>query len=116
MTTQDIANAFTQLCKDGKWDEAGKTYWHDDIKSIEAMDGPMANIQGRAAVEAKAAWWYDNHEVHGVTTQGPFVNGNQFALRFTMDVTPKGAQRMQMDEMALYTVQDGKVTEERFFY
>jgi ketosteroid isomerase-like protein len=37
-------------------------------------------------------------------------------VRFTMDVTPKGGQRMSMDEVGLYTVKDGKVVEERFFF
>ena len=49
-------------------------------------------------------------------TEGPFVHGDQFTLRFTMDVTPKGGARMTMDETALYTVKNGKVVEERFFY
>jgi ketosteroid isomerase-like protein len=44
------------------------------------------------------------------------VNGDQFALRFSMDVTPKGGARLQMDEIGLYTVRDGKIVEERFFY
>jgi ketosteroid isomerase-like protein len=32
-------------------------------------------------------------------------------------VTPKATgKRMQMDEVAVYTVRDGKIVEERFFY
>lgn len=116
MHTLKIANAFVQLLKEGKFDEAGKMYWSDDIASVEAMDGPMANIKGRSAVEAKSAWWYDNHEVHSVKVEGPYPNAHQFIVRFTMDVTPKGGQRMTMDEMALYTVLDEKIVEERFFY
>ncbi len=58
-----------------------------------------------------------NHEVHTVTTEGPWVNGDQFSLRFAMDVTAReNGQRMQMDEIGVYTVRDGKVVEERFFY
>ncbi len=34
-----------------------------------------------------------------------------------MDVTPKeSGQRMTMDEMAVYTIKNGKIAEERFFY
>jgi hypothetical protein len=33
-----------------------------------------------------------------------------------MDITPKGEARTQMIETGLYTVRDGKVVEERFFY
>jgi ketosteroid isomerase-like protein len=45
------------------------------------------------------------------------VNGDQFTVRFKMDVTVKETgQRNQMDEIALYTIKDGKIAEERFFY
>ena len=116
MNTHETAHSFVQLLKDGKFDEAGKTYWSEDIASIEPMDGPMSNIKGRAAVEAKSAWWYDNHEVHSFKADGPYPNGDQFVVRFSMDVTPKGGPRIAMDEMALYTVAGGKIVEERFFY
>ena len=116
MNTQELASAFTELCKKGEMDEAGKRYWSDDIVSREAMEGDMAMLKGRAAVEGKGAWWYANHEIHGVKVEGPYVNGDQFVVRFTMDVTPKGQARMTMDEMGVYTVKGGKIVEERFYY
>ena len=116
MTPAEIATAFTNLCKRGEFEEAGKQFWSDDVVSCEAMEGPMARVQGRAAVEAKGAWWYANHEVHNVEVEGPYVNGKQFVVRFTMDVTPKGGQRMQMDEVGVYTLENDKIAEERFFY
>ena len=116
MNTQEIATAFTELCRKGEFDEAGRRFWSDDIVSREPMEGDMALLKGRAAVEKKGEWWYANHEVHKVDIGGPYVNGDQFVVRFTMDVTPKGGQRMTMDEVGVYTVKDGKVSEERFFY
>ena len=116
MTVTELAKAFTALCAEGKFEEAGHAYWSDAIVSLEPMDGPGARAEGRAAVDAKGQWWYSNHEVHGVKVEGPYVHGDQFTVRFTMDVTPKDGARMQMDEHGLYTVQDGKIVEERFFY
>jgi ketosteroid isomerase-like protein len=117
MTTREIAEAFAALCKDGKHEEAGARFWSDDVVSIEAMDGPMARLEGRTAVKGKSDWWYANHEFHGGATHGPFVNGDAFALIFEMDVTAKQTgERTQMKEIGLYTVRDGKVVEERFFY
>ena len=60
MTTQELATAFAALCKSGQFEEAGKKFWSDDIVSCEPMPGDMARIQGRAAVDAKGAWWYAN--------------------------------------------------------
>jgi hypothetical protein len=48
---------------------------------------------------------------------GTYVNGDQFVVRFKMDITRKASgQRMTIDEMADYTVKGGKIAEERFFY
>jgi ketosteroid isomerase-like protein len=120
MDTKTVAQQFTQLCKDGKFDEAGSRFWADNVVSLEPMEGPMARAEGRKALEAKGQWWYENHEIHGTTTEGPFVHGDQFAVNFTMDVTPKtgemAGKRFQMSEVALYTVKDGKVVEERYLY
>ena len=117
MNAQEVANAFTALCKEGKLDEAGTRFWADDVRSIEAMEGPMQIAEGIPALMGKGEWWYGAHDVHSIDVHGPMMNGNQFALRFVMDVTFKETGvRNQMDEVGVYTVVDGKITEERFFY
>jgi len=115
-TTQEIAQDLVAMCKRGEFDASGETYWADDVRSLEPMEGEMAEIRGKAGVRAKGEWWSANHEIHGVEVEGPYVHGDQFVVRFKMDVTPKGGARHTMDEVGLYTVKDGKVVEERFFY
>lgn len=117
-TTQDVANALVAMWKAGQFDESGELYWAEDVVSYEnAPPGAdMAELRGKAAVRAKGEWWGANHEVHGVEISGPYLNGDQFAVRFRMDLTPKGGQRHTMDEIGLYTIRDGKIAEERFFY
>jgi len=113
---QEIAEDLVAMCKAGQFDESGEKYWADDVVSLEAQPGDMARIEGKAGVKAKGEWWAANHEIHDVQVGGPYVNGDQFAVRFTMDVTPKGGERMSMDEVAVYTVKNGKIAEEKFFY
>jgi ketosteroid isomerase-like protein len=114
MTIEQLAKDFTAavIADDAA---AYQTFWADDIVSLEPGDGENARAEGRAALLGKHAWWEANAEVHTVTTEGPYLFGDQFALRFTMDVTI-GGERSQMAEVGLYTVTDGKITEERFFY
>ena len=117
MTTQELANDFVAMLKDRRDHEAGEKYNADDIVSYEAMDGPMAEMRGKDALRQKGEWWVANHEVHDGKVEGPYVNGDQFAVRFTYDVTVKETgKRMQMDEVGLYTVKDGKIVSERFLY
>ncbi len=116
MSTQDIADDLVALCKAGKFDEAGEKYWSDDVRSIEAA-GDAVESRGKAAARGKGEWWANAHIVHAVDVAGPYVNGDQFAVRFTIDQTVKETgQRMTMDEVGLYTLKDGKIAEERFFY
>jgi ketosteroid isomerase-like protein len=117
MDTAELAKDFTELLKRGDHNGAAAKYNAADIVSYEPMDGPMAVARGVDAVREKGEWWTANHEVHGGTVDGPYVNGDQFALRFTMDVTPKATgERFTMDEIGLYTVKNGKIVEERFYY
>jgi hypothetical protein len=116
MDTREVAEAFTKLLREGTGQEAGERFWHEDVSSIEPM-GEMKETHGRDAVRAKGEWWMANHEVHGFEVEGPFVNDDQFALTMTIDITVKATgARMTMTEVGLYTVQDGLVVEERFFY
>jgi ketosteroid isomerase-like protein len=115
--TKDIAEDFAALCRSGQLDEAGEKYWADNVVSLEPMEGDMARAEGIDALRAKGEWWYGAHDVHSLEVSGPYVNGDQFTVGFKMDITQKeSGQRMQMEETALYTVADGKIVEERFFY
>tara|TARA_R110002110_G_scaffold69482_7_gene187287 strand:- start:3932 stop:4330 length:399 start_codon:yes stop_codon:yes gene_type:complete len=116
MNTQKIADDLVALCKAGKFDEAGEKYWADDVLSVEPS-GEAAASRGKQAARDKGEWWAGAHDVHGADVSGPYVNGEQFAVRFTIDQTVKETgTRMTLDEIGLYTVKNGKIAEERFFY
>ena len=116
MDTKEVAKAFTALCAKGEFDAAGQKFWSDDVVSREPMPGDMARTEGRKAALGKGEWWYANHTVHEAKVEGPYVHGNQFVVRFTMDVTPKNGKRVTMDELGVYTVANGRIVDEAFFY
>jgi len=120
MTTLEIGKKLVDLCNQGKNQECMETLYSPDIVSIEAaaMPNMPAEVKGIKAVAEKGKWWNDNHTVHSAKTEGPFPHGDRFIVRFTYDVTskPMGNKRFQMDEMALFTVKDGKIVREEFFY
>ncbi len=117
MTTETLAKDFVALLKEGRLHDAADAYNADDIASYENMPGPMAACQGKDAVKKKGEWWTANHEVHEFSAEGPYLNGEQFAVHYYFDVTVKeSGERRKMHEVGLYTVKDGKIVEERFFY
>ena len=119
MNTLAIANKLVALCREGKNEESLSTLYAADAVSVEAMamPGTQQESKGLAAIQAKSEWWVNNHEVHSASITGPWPNGNRFVVGFSYDVTNKpSGQRMQMEEVGLYTVQDGKIVREEFFY
>ncbi len=79
-----------------------------------------AEMRGIDKIRGKNQWWFDNNEVHSAKVEGPFPHNDRFAVKFHYDVTPKDGpmkgKRMQMDEVGVYTVKNGKIVREEFFY
>ena len=121
--TLAVGQKLVSLCREGKIMEAVETLYSPQIVSIEAASGGPsmpARMEGLDAIKGKNDWWAKNHEVHSAKAEGPYPHGDRFIVRFTFDVTakagPMAGQRMTLDEAALYTVKDGKITQEEFFY
>jgi ketosteroid isomerase-like protein len=118
-STATVAQELTDLCRAGKNFEAIDKLYSPDIVSIESTGSEEMpqEMKGIDAIRGKNQWWFDNHDVHDHKTSGPFVGEDQFAVEFAWDCTYKPTgQRFQMNEMALYTVEDGKIVRERFYY
>jgi ketosteroid isomerase-like protein len=93
-----------------------------NVVSIEAdaMPNMPARQEGIAAIRAKNEWWVKNHDVHSGKANGPWPHGDRFVVVFDYDVTaktgPMAGKRMKAEEAALYTVKNGKIVQEEFFY
>ena len=122
MTTHEMGTQLVALFNAGQALQAVDTLYSPGIVSIEALPNPQVpqRMEGIKAVRAKGEWWEKNHEIHSATAEGPFPHGDRFIVRFKFDVTstsgPIAGKRMQLEEAALYTVKDGKIVQEEFFY
>jgi ketosteroid isomerase-like protein len=120
MTTLDVAQQYVELCKQGKSAECLDKLYDKDAVSVEAVSPPGGGdriASGLDAIKAKGKSWGETNTVHKAEVTGPFPNEDRFAVRFTFDVTNKpSGQRMTMDEVGLFTVKNGKIAREEFFY
>lgn len=122
MTTRQVADELVSLCKQGQNEQAIQKLYCKDIVSVEAYEMPGTQMpremRGLQAIEGKTRWWIENHEIHNASIKGPFMHGDdRFGVIFNYDVTYKpAAQRMQMEELGVYTVANGKVVREEFYY
>jgi ketosteroid isomerase-like protein len=117
--TLEIAKKYVELCKNHQNHVALETLFSPNAVSVEALHMPdmPAEVRGLEAILEKGKAWMENHEIHSAAMEGPWPNGDRFIVRFSYDITNKpSGRRMQMDETALFTVENGKIVREEFFY
>lgn len=119
MSTNDVAKRYVELVKEHKNAECLNELFTPDAVSVEAgaPPGKDRTSRGLEAIRAKSKWWQDNHTVHSGSVEGPFPHDDRFAVKFSYDVTFKPEnRRFNMNEVGLFTVKDGKIVKEEFFY
>ena len=117
MTTQEIANKLVELCRNGEFEKAQTDLFADDAVSIEPQSSPAfeKETKGLPAIQDKAQKWNAMvQEMHGVTVSDAIVAGNSFALTMRLDVTMKEGGHMDMTELCVYKLKDGKIISEEF--
>lgn len=118
----EIGKRLVELVRAQKFGQAIDELYADDIVSIEAHGNEEmpARKEGIEAIRAKTEWWVGAHDIHAMDVEGPYPNGDRFGVVMGIDVTgkegPMAGQRMRFKEICLYTVRDGKIAEESFFY
>ena len=118
MTTKEVADRLSQLFKENKWKEAQEELFSDDAESIEPPHAKgLQTVKGLDAIKKKSDDFNNAvEEMHGGWVGEPVVGGNFIAVGMGMDCTMKGMGRMNMEEICVYEVKDGKIVKEQFFY
>jgi hypothetical protein len=121
MTTQEIANRYYELACQGKWTEIQNELHHDSVICQEpekaALRGVSVLTKGKEAVMAKSVANREMIEaIHQQFCSEPLVGANFFSLALKRDVTFKTNQRMQLEEICVFQVEEGKIISEQFFY
>ena len=118
MNTREIADKLCEHCRNHTEEQGLDELYADGAVSVEPMapEGMDPVSTGRDAIKAKHDWWNSAMEVHSGEFEGPFINGDKFALVFEIDASEKATgNRWKAKEVALYEVADGKIVRESFF-
>lgn len=118
MTTQDVANRMNELFQANKWDQVQDELFSNDCESIEPPNAAgLKNVKGLAAIKQKGKDFNAMiEEMHNGWCSEPLVGGNFISFAMGMDVTMKGMGRMNMEEICVYEVKEGKIVKEQFFF
>ena len=118
MTTKEIAERLVTLCRKGDFETPQNELFANDAVSIEPYETPMfaKETKGIAAIKEKGSKWNSMvEEMHDMEVSDPIVAGNSFACTMHMNVTMKEHGHMDMTELCVYEVKDGKIISEQFF-
>ena len=118
MTTQEVANRLIELSRQGKIKEVQKELFAAHAVSIEPNEsmGPKI-VNGLPAIIEKSILFDSVMEAfHGSKISEPLVAGNYFSISWWLDTTMKGQGRIQMEEICVYKVENGKIVSEQFFF
>ena len=118
MKTQEIASRLVELCRKGEFETAQKELFADDAVSIEPRATPdfQKETKGLQNILEKGHKFESMVErMHGITVSEPLCAPNSIALVLGMDVTMKERGHMNMSELCVYTVKDGKIISEEFY-
>jgi ketosteroid isomerase-like protein len=118
MPTKEIAKKLRKYCEKGDFETAHRELYAKDAVSIEpsASEGFEKETHGLKAIIEKGKKWNEMvSESHAMEASDPIVAGDSFAITLRMDVTMKKRGRMDVTELCVYHVKDGKIISEQFF-
>lgn len=121
MDLKEIAQAVKKANADNTTGQLLDSLYAEDCVSVEAACMPgndSAETVGLDGIRAKHAWWEAEMEFLSGSIEGPHLHGDdRFALVFKSLIREKAScTEIPMEEVAIYTVRDGKIAREEFFY
>lgn len=117
-STAEIAARFNELAKQEKWFAIQEEFFSDDVKSIDPPHSPwFGYAEGKTNVRQKGETFVKGIvELHGASTSEPMVAENHFVVQRSIDITTSAFGRVQLNQLMMYEVKDGKIISEQFFY
>jgi hypothetical protein len=118
MTTKDIAEQVVARNRVGDYASLYTEFYTDTTVSVETW-GDREEYVGVEAIIAKGkAFEASVEQMHELRVSDPLVADQSFAVTYYMDVTFKPDTsmpgRIQLTELAVYTVRDSKIIREEF--
>ncbi len=118
MNTNEIAKRLAELCAKGDFETAQKELYANDAVSIEPYATPAfeKEIKGLDNILEKGHKFESMVEkMNSLSVSEPICADNSFAFTMSMDAVMKEMGPMNMTELCVYEVKDGKIISEQFF-
>ena len=114
MTTQQVADKLHEAVVALDIETIHRDLFAANIESIESTFAPMPHAKGIEQVEPNSLG-----EISRNCTRGQYRRpciGDFISLGMSFDATLQDGNRMQLSELIVYKVENGKIVLEQFFY
>jgi len=118
MNTQEIADRLVVLCRQGQFETAQKELFSKEATSTEPYATPAfeKEIKGLDAIIEKGHKFENMvKEMHKLEVSEPLLATNSFSCTMRMELTMKEGGHMDMTELCVYEIKDGKIIAETFY-
>jgi hypothetical protein len=116
MDNKQIARRLVELCRQKKYVQAIDELYADNATGREDH-GEGAEMNGKAAIREGTVHWLGAFELPEHQIDEPLYCGDKFAVRFSgRMVKTDGSGEHKYEEVGVYTLRDGKIVSQEFFY
>ncbi len=109
-----IATRLISLCNNHQFVEAYTELFSDNAISIDPSAGPEP-VKGLAAMIEREKAFLAATQVHEIKVSEAIFSGSYFCVVISMHFTPNNAASRQVEELAMYRVENGKIISQQFF-
>jgi hypothetical protein len=115
-TIHEIANGLKEMVGEQKFVDAYQQLFSDDAESIDPLNTSGQPLKGLATLlEREKDFLSRIIAIDKITLSDPIIAGSYFTLSLKMSFEVEGQGHMEVDEICLYKVKNGKIISQQFF-
>ena|ERR1700744_3538236 len=114
-TIHEIANGLKEMVSEQKFLDAYQQLFADNAESIDPLNTSGQPLKGLDTLIAREKDFLSRITVNKISLSEPIIAGSYFTLSLKMSFEVEGQGHMDVDEICLYKVADGKIISQQFF-
>ncbi|WP_426668286.1 SnoaL-like domain-containing protein [Mucilaginibacter sp. McL0603] len=115
-TIHEIANRLKEMLSEQKFVEAYQLLFSEDAESIDPLNTSGQPLKGLTTLlEREKDFLSRVTTIHKISLSEPIIAGSYFTLSLKMSFDVKGQGHMDVDELCVYKVKEGKILSQQFF-
>jgi hypothetical protein len=115
-TIHEIANGLKEMLSEQKFVEAYQLLFSEDAESIDPLNTSGQPLKGLTTLLNREKDFLSRiTSIDKISLSEPVIAGNYFTMSLYMSFEVQGQGHMEVNELCVYKVKDGKIISQQFF-